>query len=98
MAPEGLRAAWPALCPGAVNDNGAPGRRPAPARRAPDYLQAEVKRLQALAEEASLDALAHMLAMAAREAGRVAEWERRVRAELDGWRDGPPRAETEAGP
>lgn len=55
----------------------------------PDHLEAQVRRLQSEAERASLDALAHILAIAAREANRVAEWERRVRAELNSSRGSP---------
>lgn len=72
------------LCPAATNDNDSDRRLPAAAlpQRVPDHLEGEVRRLQADAERASLDALAYILAIAAREASRVAEWERRVRAEL----------------
>ena len=72
------------LCPAATNDNNSDRRLPsvAPPQRVPDHLEGEVRRLQAEAERASLDALAHILAIAAREANRVAEWEHRVRAEL----------------
>lgn len=72
------------LNPMPVNDNDPARRSSAPAhvQRAPDRLEAQVRRLQKQAERASLDALAHILAIAAGEAGRMAEWERRVRAEL----------------
>ena len=76
------------FCPTAANDNGdrrsqgAAGPAQVQAPRLPDRLEAEVARLQTEAERASLDALAYILAIAAREANRVAEWERRVRAEL----------------
>lgn len=68
----------------ATNDNSSRGlwRVEALPPRMPDHLEAEVRRLQTEAERASLDPLAHILAIAAREANRVAEWERRVRAEL----------------
>lgn len=49
----------------------------------PDQLEAEVRRLQTEAERARLEGLAHILAIAAAEASRVAEWERRIKAELD---------------
>ena len=77
------------LCPSAVNDNGSDGcRRMRPSAlvrpvRVPDGLEAEIGRLQAKANRERLDALAFLLAMAAREAGRVATWERWVRSELD---------------
>jgi hypothetical protein len=77
------------LCPPAVNDNGSDSCRPmrpsalARPARVPDGLEAEIGRLQARADRVRLDALAFILAMAAREAGRVAKWERRVRSELD---------------
>ena len=72
------------LCPPAANDNGRAECLPAAVRpvRAPDDLGAKVKRLQTEAERAGLDALAFILEMAAREANRVAGWERRVFAEL----------------
>ncbi len=72
------------LCPAATNDNNSNGRLPSAAlpQRVADHLEAEVRRLRTEAERASLDALAHILAIAAREANRVAEWERRVSAEL----------------
>ena len=72
------------LCPPAVNDNGSAGCLPTAVRlvRASDVLGAKVKRLQTEAERAGLDALAFILAMAAREASRIAGWERRVFAEL----------------
>ena len=72
------------LCPPAANDNGRAGPAPAVTRpaRAPDDLGARVLRLQAEAQRANLDALAFILAMAAREAHRVAGWERRVLDEL----------------
>lgn len=72
------------LCPAATNDNNPDrdSRSSALAQRVPDHLEGEVRRLQIEAERASLDALAHILAIAAREANRVAEWERRIRAEL----------------
>ena len=50
--------------------------------RAPDRLRAEILGLQARAEQASLDGLAFILAMAAREANRAASWEGRVLSEL----------------
>ncbi len=72
------------LCPAATNDNEFDRLQSAALpQRVPDHLEAEVRRLQSAAERASLDALAHILAIAAREANRVAEWERRVRAELN---------------
>ncbi len=52
-------------------------------QRVPDYFETEIWRLQTEAECASLDGLAYILAIAAREANRMAEWERRVRAELN---------------
>ena len=72
------------LCPPAVNDNGSAGYLPTAVRlvRASDVLGAKVKRLQTEAERAGLDALAFILAMAAREANRIAGWERQVFAEL----------------
>ena len=72
------------LCPPAANDNGRAECLPAAVRpvRAPDDLGAKVKRLQTEAERAGLDALAFILAMAVREASRIAGWERRVFAEL----------------
>ena len=72
------------LCPPAVNDNGCAGCAPAIVLpvRAPDDLVAKVLRLQAEAQRADLDGLAFILAMAAREANRVAGWERQVGAEL----------------
>ena len=72
------------LCPPAVNDNGCAGCAPAVAMpvRAPDDLVAKVLRLQAEAQRADLDGLAFILAMAAREANRVAGWEHQVAAEL----------------
>ena len=72
------------LCPPAVNDNGSAECVSAAVRpvRAPDDLGAKVQRLQTEAQRAGLDALAFILAMAAREANRVAGWERRVFAEL----------------
>ena len=72
------------LCPPAVNDNGCAGCAPAVSvpMRAPDDLAAKVLRLQAEAQRADLDGLAFILAMAAREANRVAGWERQVAAEL----------------
>ena len=77
------------LCPSAVNDNGSDRRRPTrpftlerPVRPS-ECLEGEIGRLQAKADRARLDALAVILAMAAREASRVAEWERRVISELD---------------
>ena len=67
----------------AANDNGGAGLLAATApARAPDDLGARVLRLQAEAQRANLDALAFILAMAAREAHRVAGWERRVLDEL----------------
>ena len=74
------------LCPPAVNDNGCAGCAPAGAMpvRAPDDLVAKVLRLLAEAQRADLDGLAFILAMAAREANRVAGWERQVAAELRG--------------
>ena len=73
-------------CPPAVNDNGCAGCAPAVAMpvRAPDDLVAKVLRLLAEAQRADLDGLAFILAMAAREANRVAGWERQVAAELRG--------------
>ncbi len=72
------------LCPAAMNDNNSGSRLQSAAlpQRVPDHLETEIWRLQTEAERASLDALAHILAIAAREANRMAEWERRVRAEL----------------
>ena len=72
------------LCPPAMNDNKSAECLPAAVRpvRAPDDLGAKIKRLQTEAERAGLDALAFILEMAAREANRVAGWERRVFAEL----------------
>lgn len=71
-------------CPLAANDNGNVRDVPtaAPPARAPDDLGARVLRLQAEAQRANLDALAFILAMAAREAHRVAAWERQVLDEL----------------
>ena len=71
------------LCPPAVNDNGCAGGAPAIVLpvRAPDDLRDKVLRLQAEAQRADLDGLAFILAMAAREASRVAGWERQA-AEL----------------
>ncbi len=73
------------LCPAATNDNNSGSRLQSAAlpQRAPDYFKAEIRRLQTEAERASLEALAHILAIAAREANRMAEWERTVRAELN---------------
>ena len=72
------------LCPPAANDNGRAECLLAAVRpvRVPDDLGAKIKRLQTEAEWAGLDALAFILAMAAREASRIAGWERRVFAEL----------------
>ena len=72
------------LCPPAVNDNGCAGCAPAIVLpvRAPDDLAAKVQRLLAEAQRADLDGLAFILAMAAREANRVAGWEHQVAAEL----------------
>ena len=72
------------LCLPAVNDNGSAECVPAAVKpvRVPDDLGAKVQRLQTEAQRAGLDALAFILAMAAREANRVAGWERRVFAEL----------------
>lgn len=72
------------LWPAAMNDNDSShGLHPeALPQHLPDHLEGEVRRLQTEAERASLDALAHILAIAAREANRVAEWERKVRGEL----------------
>ena len=77
------------LYPSAVNDNGSDRRRPTrpftlerPVRSS-ECLEGEIGRLQAKADRARLDALAVILAMAAREASRVEEWERRVISELD---------------
>ena len=72
------------LCPPAANDNGYAGCAPAIvlAVRAPEDLAAKVLKLQAEAQRADLDGLAFILAMAAREANRVAGWERQVAAEL----------------
>ncbi len=69
----------------AANDNNSGSRLQSAAlpQRAPDYFEVEIRRLQTEAECASLDALAHILAIAAREANRMAEWERTVRAELN---------------
>ena len=71
------------LCPPAVNDNGCAGCAPAIVLpvRSPDDLVAKVLKLQAEAQRADLDGLAFILAMAAREANRVAGWERQA-AEL----------------
>jgi hypothetical protein len=79
------------LCPPAVNDNGCAGGAPAIVLpvRAPEDLRDKVLRLQAEAQRADLDGLAFILAMAAREASRVAGWERQVAAELN---SGPGRA------
>jgi hypothetical protein len=62
------------LCPPAVNDNGCAGCAPAIVLpvRAPEDLAAKVLRLLAEAQRADLDGLAFILAMAAREANRVA--------------------------
>ena len=70
--------------PAATNDNNPDVRLRFVALppRVPDHLEAEVRRLQKEAERAGLEALAHILAIGAREANRVAEWERMVRAEL----------------
>ena len=78
------------LCPAAMNDNTAGCRLQSAAlpQRVPDHLEREIRRLQTEAERASLDALAHILAVATREANRVAEWERRVRAELSAGPEG----------
>ena len=72
------------LYPSAVNDNGSDRRRPIrlltlerPVRPS-ECLEGEIGRLQAKADRARLD-----VAMAAREASRVEEWERRVISELD---------------
>ena len=83
------------LCPPAVNDNGCAGCAPAVAMpvRAPDDIVAKVLRLQAEAQRAHLDGLAFILAMAAREANRVAGWERQA-AELS---SGPGRMQRPAG-
>jgi hypothetical protein len=72
------------LCPPAANDNQWAGCTPMTEGpvRAPDRLRAEILGLQARAEQASLDGLAFILAMAAREANRAASWEGRVSAEL----------------
>jgi hypothetical protein len=72
------------LPPPAANDNRGASRAPATAEpvRAPDRLRAEILGLQARAEQASLDGLAFILAMAAREANRAASWEGRVLSEL----------------
>ena len=82
-------------CPPAANDNGCAGCAPAVAMpmRAPDDLAAKVLRLQAEAQRADLDGLAFILAMAAREANRVAGWERQA-AELS---SGPGRMQRPAG-
>ena len=74
----------PMLPPPAANDNRGSGGAPAVAEpaRPPDRLRAEILRLQARAEQESLDGLAFILAMAAREANRAAGWEGRVLAEL----------------
>ena len=83
-------------CPPAANDNGCAGCAPAIVlpMRAPDDLVAKVLRLQAEAQRADLDGLAFILAMAAREANRVAGWERQVAAELS---SGPGRMQRPAG-
>ena len=72
------------LCPPAANDNGGAGCAPAIVLpvRAPDDLAAKILGLQAEAQRADLDGLASILAMAAREASRVAGWEHQVAAEL----------------
>jgi hypothetical protein len=72
------------LYPLAVNDNGCAECPPVAAMpvRAPKDLRDKVLSLQTEAQRAGLDALALILAMAAREANRVARWERRVAAEL----------------
>ena len=72
------------LCPPAVNDNGCAGGAPAIVLpvRAPDDLRDKVLRLLAEAQRADLDGLAFILAMAAREANRVAGWEHQVAVEL----------------
>jgi hypothetical protein len=62
--------------------------------RPPDDLAAKVLRLQAEAQRADLDGLAFILAMAAREATRLASWERQAVAELS---SGPGRARRPAG-
>jgi hypothetical protein len=54
-----------------------------PSSRVPAQLEAEVRRVQTEAERARLDGLAHILAIAAAEVSRVAEWERRIDAELN---------------
>jgi D-serine deaminase-like pyridoxal phosphate-dependent protein len=71
------------LCPPAVNDNGCAGGAPAIVLpvRTPEDLRDKVLRLLAEAQRADLDGLAFILAMAAREASRVAGWERQA-AEL----------------
>ena len=72
------------LSPTATNDNDFDDRAKAAVlpQRVPAHLEAEVRRLQIEADRASLDGLAYILAIAAREANRVAEWERKIRAEL----------------
>ena len=62
------------LCPPAANDNGGAGCAPAIVLpvRAPEDLAAKILGLQAEAQRADLDGLAFILAMAAREANRVA--------------------------
>ena len=84
------------LCPPAVNDNGCAGGAPAIVLpvRSPEDLRDKVLRLQAEAQRADLDGLAFILAMAAREANRVAGWERQVAAELS---SGPGRMQRPAG-
>ena len=83
------------LCPPAVNDNGCAGCAPAIVLpvRAPEDLRDKVLRLLAEAQRADLDGLAFILAMAAREASRVAGWERQA-AELS---SGPGRMQRPAG-
>ena len=84
------------LCPPAVNDNGCAGGAPAIVLpvRSPEDLRDKVLRLLAEAQRADLDGLAFILAMAAREASRVAGWERQAVAELS---SGPGRARRPAG-